>query len=98
MYFLNRLIQDLASVERIGSLEAINPKLFKILLRWVDQQGEILDFLAMKIALRALAQIDVSPYDVIQLAALRGCLGATWYNHLVLNHLPTIETGILAKK
>ena len=45
-------------------------------------QAEILDFYAMKRALRALAQIDELSNDVTQLFAQRGCLGATWCNHL----------------
>jgi hypothetical protein len=51
-------------------------------LGWVNQQGEILAFLAMKMALHLLAQIDEHSSDITQLAAQRGSMSDTLYNHL----------------
>ena len=58
MKYLKSFILELTYVERIGSPDEVYPKIFYNLLRWVNPQAEILEFLAMKRALRTLAQID----------------------------------------
>ena len=64
--------------EGFGFLEAVGLQILMFSWRLVSYDGEIHCVIAMKRALRTLAQIDLSPDDVTQLFAWSGSI-VIWY-------------------